>query len=770
MTPINIFTTTSIKYKAYLLVFLSVLVALVLSLVSNSGLNTIRTELNQLISSTEIERYTNKLILGEQKYRLNANGSVNNFTVANQAYEDAIKYVDKIYLILDEINDSKDMAFSQQNSHATHQLINEYKDRYTKGVLLLTELNNKANILESKGESITLSIQKYVESKRLEIKRDLSKQTIEKINNGSNIWQYTYVTRLHEKKYLLNPDPLVFEAFKKDYQFMTSEWNRLKEMSDQPFELQTLDDFNSASQSYKAAMFQWVDLNNQLVVEILPQMKELGNSIISNAIQSANRSVKRMSDKRNDIAITSIVISVLTIALGILFGAKIARSISSPLETLEKQALAISEGKYESTIKISTKDEIGKLATAFNLMSSAISNEMSKRKRAEDIQRRSQKMDAIGQLTGGIAHDFNNLLGIILGNIELLEEYTQLDEKSLKRIKTIEKAGLRAAKLTRQLLTFSRKEPGQVSIVNINHIINEMTEIISRSLTPGIKVQYLLSEDLWKTEIDKGDFEDALVNMCLNARDSMAEHGSLKIQTHNVNLDEDYCSHIAGLNPGEYINVSITDTGEGIADNLKDRIFEPFYTTKDQGKGTGLGLAMVYAFVKRSHGFIKCDSEVGTGTTFQIYLPKKQHETITQKHYEQSDNDLISGKETILVVDDETDLLNLACEMLKSLGYDVLKANDGNEALKQLSKHPDINLLFSDIVMPNGINGYELAEQATALNKDIKVLLTSGFTDKAKHQNAKYIFSENLLNKPYSHKDLANRIRLMLDLPTSAKK
>jgi signal transduction histidine kinase/CheY-like chemotaxis protein len=760
---INIFNKSSIKSKAYLLVFLSVLVALVLSLVSNNGLNAIRIELNKLILSTEIERYTSKLILEEQNYRLHANGSVNNFNVANQSYENAILYVDKIYQILDKIDGSEDRQFSQENLQATQQLIKEYKKHYTNGVSLLTELNKQAGILESEGEYITLRIQEYVESKRREIKKELSQKTIEKINNGSNIWQYTYVTRLNEKKYRLNPTPFVFDAFKKDYQFMTSEWNRLKAMSNQPFELNTLNKFNSASLSYKDAMYQWVDLNNQLVSDVLPQMKALGNSIISNAIQSANQSVKHMSDKRNTIAITSIVISAFTIILGVIFGSKIARSISSPLETLEKQALAISEGKYESSIKVSTKDEVGKLANAFNLMSSAISKEMTGRKHAEEAQRRSQKMEAIGQLTGGIAHDFNNLLGIILGNIELLEEYIEHDKKSIARIKAIEKASLRAAKLTRQLLAFSRQEARQVSVVNINQIINDMREIITRSLTPSIKVQYNLYEDLWETEIDKGDLEDALVNLCLNARDSMGVSGGLTIQTQNVNLDKEYCAHITGLSSGEYIDISITDTGEGIADNMKDRIFEPFYTTKDQGKGTGLGLAMVYAFVMRSHGYIKCDSEMGVGSTFHIYLPKKRLKPSEQNSHNKPINDLLFGTETILAVDDETDLLEIASVMLKSLGYQVIKANDGEQALKQLSQNPEIDLLFSDIVMPNGINGYELAEQATAMRKDLKVLLTSGFTDKAKHQTPQKCCHENLLSKPYRQKELANKVRCTLD-------
>ncbi len=760
---INIFNKTSIKSKAYLLVFLSVLVAIVLSLVSNNGLNAIRAELNKLIYSTEIERYTNQLILEEQKYRLNANGSVNNFTVANQAYENAINYVNKIYKTLDELHDSEDKQLYQQSSEETHQLIDEYKKHYTDGVSLLTELNKQAGILEAEGEKITLNIQAYVESKRKEIKQKLSQKTIEKINNGSNIWQYTYVTRLHEKKYRLNPDPEIFSAFKKDYQFMSSEWHRLKAMSNQAFELDTLEQFDNSSRAYKNAMFQWVKLNNQLAVEVLPQMKKLGASIIANAIESANRSVKRMTDKRNNIAITSIVISFLTIVLGVLFGAKIARSISTPLETLEEQALAISEGKYGASIQISTKNEIGKLAKAFNKMSLAISEEMTRRKQAEDIQRRSQKMDAIGQLTGGIAHDFNNLLGIILGNIELLESHASLDEKSKKRIKAIEKAGLRAAKLTRQLLAFSRQEASQVSVVNVNHIVDEMAEIIKRSLTPGIEVKYFLSKELWQAEIDRGDFEDALVNLCLNARDSMEEHGSLIIQTENVSLDENFCSHIVGLNPGEYVDVSISDTGEGIADNLKDRIFEPFFTTKDQGKGTGLGLAMVYAFVKRSRGFIKCDSEPGVGTTFHIYLPKQTSEKVIQTLEANISNELARGTETILVVDDEVDLLDMASVMLEELGYQVIPASDGSEALKLLEKHPEVDLLFSDIVMPNGISGYELAEKAMAQNKNLKVLLTSGFTDKVKSHNAEKQFKNNLLNKPYRQAELANKVRLTLD-------
>jgi signal transduction histidine kinase len=753
----------SIKNKTYLLILLSVVVALVLLFVSNNGLNAIRTELNNLNFLTNIERYTNKLILEEQKYRLNTNGSVYNLTVADQAYDNALNYVDKIYQTLNKTDDRNDSDFLLENSQKTRRSTDEYKNLYMQGVSILNELNEQATILKSEGEYITLKIQEYVESKRTEIRKNLSQKTIEKINNGSNIWQYTYVTRLHEKKYRLSPDDAVLKIFKNDYQFMTAEWNRLKKMSDQSFEIKKLDEFNTSSKKYKRAMLAWVDLNRQLVTEILPKMKELGNSVISSAIQSANLSVKQMSDKRNNIALTLLIVSIFTITLGIIIGAMIARSISSPLGKLKEQALAISDGKYEAKIEVTSKDEIGQLAEAFNYMSATIADEMAGREQAEIAQRRSQKMDAIGQLTGGIAHDFNNILGIILGNLELLTGLVGNDEKSHRRIQVIEKAALRAATLTRQLLSFSRSEANQVSTVNINLAINEMTEIITRSLTPEIEVRYITAEDLWLTEIDNGDFCDALLNLCINARDSITGHGALTIETGNINLDENFCRQNPGLNPGQYIELSVGDTGEGIPDELKDRIFEPFFTTKDQGKGTGLGLAMVYAFVNRSSGFIKCDSEVGLGSTFYIYLPKKNSGLRTDLQSDKQIENVAHGNETILVVDDEADLRQLARDILEKQGYHVLMANDGRQAFRLLEQHPEIDLLFSDIVMPNGINGYELAEKAIAIRADIKILFTSGFAEKAEPHDEHVRFNTGMINKPYHQAELIRRVRTTLD-------
>jgi len=763
MSDLKTINTISIKYKTYLLVLLSVVVALVLLFVSNNGLDAIRDEQNNLNFSTSIERYTNKLIHEEQKYRLNTNGSVYNLTAANQAYDNALDYVDKIYQTLDKEDRLNDSSLLQKNAQKTRESTDEYKTLYLRGVSILNKLNKQASILEAEGEHITRNIQQYVESKRTEIKKELSQKTIEKINNGSNIWQYTYVTRLHEKKYRLSPDPDVLETFKNDYQFMTSEWKRLKKMSDQAFEMEKLNEFNTASRKYKKAMFLWADLNKQLVTEILPKMKELGNSVIASAIESAKLSVKQMSDKRNNIALTLLLVSIFTITLGIIIGAMIARSISLPLGKLKEQALAISEGKYESRIKVRSKDEIGQLAEAFNYMSATIANEMAGREQAEKAQRRSQKMDAIGQLTGGIAHDFNNILGIILGNLELLESLVGDDEKSQQRIQVIEKAAIRAATLTRQLLSFSRSEATQVSTVNINLAISEMTEIVTRSLTPEIEVKYVIAEDLWATEIDNGDFCDALLNLCINARDSITGHGKLTIETRNVTIDENFCKQNPGLSPGQYIELAIGDTGEGIADELKDRIFEPFFTTKDQGKGTGLGLAMVYAFVSRSNGYIKCESEVGIGTTFHIYLPKKNGTQLTQQQSDEQIETMPDGDECILVIDDEEPLRDLAQRILEAKGYRVLTASDGRQALQQLAAHPEIDLLFSDIVMPNGINGYELAEKAIELRPDIKILFTSGFAEKAESRNEHVRFNTSMLNKPYRQTDLLKQIRATLD-------
>ncbi len=382
-------------------------------------------------------------------------------------------------------------------------------------------------------------------------------------------------------------------------------------------------------------------------------------------------------------------------------------------------------------------------------------------KESEEALRRAQKMDALGQLTGGIAHDFNNILGVIIGNTNLLRRRGSVDPAVDARTETIEKAARRAMLLTRQLLGFSRHQSSAITAVSLSRTISQMAELISRAVTPQIEVDYRLSSDLWFTMIDPGEFQDALLNLVINSRDAMDGRGYLVIEARNEFLDEEHCLRNPGTHPGKHVRLSIGDTGEGIPQKYRSRIFEPFFTTKSQGKGTGLGLSLVYAFVKRSKGHITLESQLRRGTTFHLYFPFTDRTPISEpaEPLEQEPK----GHETILAVDDETDLLTVARETLEVLGYNVVTAPDGRQALRMIGDDPTIDLLFSDVVMPGGMNGFELAEQATRRRPDLRVLLTSGYIDRTVVNRNNNAFSSNVLSKPYSQVDLAQRVRRTLD-------
>lgn len=391
--------------------------------------------------------------------------------------------------------------------------------------------------------------------------------------------------------------------------------------------------------------------------------------------------------------------------------------------------------------------------------------DISERLKSEESLRRAQKMEAIGQLTGGIAHDFNNLLGIILGNLELLEHHIEDNDQVRKRVETIEKSAQRAADLTKQLLRFSRRESTNVAVVDLNQVIRGMEDLIARSVTPAVQVKLELAEQLWPAEIDRGDLQDAMMNLILNARDAMSGGGELTLATVNSTIETavEESGHV--ITPGQYIELNVRDNGQGIPSGLLERIFEPFFTTKVEGKGTGLGLSMVYGFVQRSHGYISAYSEPDKGTRIRILLPRSQSELqCVQAPAAGVKNGEITthGHETILIVDDETDLLEIASQYLESCGYRTLLAENGEQALKQLELHPEIDLLFSDVVMPNGMNGYDLAGRAKARQSRLRVLLASGFTQAsaAGHSRAAY---EHMLSKPYSKAELIKWVREILD-------
>ena len=392
-----------------------------------------------------------------------------------------------------------------------------------------------------------------------------------------------------------------------------------------------------------------------------------------------------------------------------------------------------------------------------------ITENITDRRHLESQLSRAQKMDAVGQLAGGIAHDFNNILAIIQGNADLLELKIKNDTPNLERVKTIQHTTHRAADLTRQLLGFSRKKTRQTKTVKINRLIEELEDLIGRSITPQVEVQHHFADNLWLAEVDPGDFQDALLNLIINARDAMTGKGKLNIDSRNTTLCDSFCKKNVGSQPGDYVEVSVSDSGKGISPEFIDKIFEPFFTTKEVGKGTGLGLSMVFGFIKRSKGYIHVYSEVDIGTTFKMYLPREMTEKRDDKQALKQGITLARGTETLLIVDDEEDLLQVVQDKLSTLGYRVLTASNGQQALEVLADEPAIALLFSDVVMPGGINGYELAGLVTNQRPDIKVLLTSGYTEKAIAQNGQSRFNANLLIKPYTQINLALIIRELLD-------
>jgi len=406
-----------------------------------------------------------------------------------------------------------------------------------------------------------------------------------------------------------------------------------------------------------------------------------------------------------------------------------------------------------------------------NRMFTGVVRDLTDEQRAEQALRRSQKLDAVGQLTGGISHDFNNLLGIIMGNLEILKRKSGDDASLSDCIDRALKGAARGAELTQNLLQFSRKEAHGTKVISINDPIQKMDVLLKKSMTANVEFHFDLKKDLWLTVIDPGDFTDSLTNLVINARDAMPQGGSLSISTANKTLKDDHIFTSQNAVPGDYVCLEITDTGTGIEEEMLDKVFEPFFTTKERGKGTGLGLSMVFGFVNRSGGDITISSEPGHGTTCQILLPRATDEVKEQAMIDEIDLETLRGVETILIVDDEEDLLEIAAEHLQGLGYNTLAAIDGRQALSLLSSRKDIDLLFSDVVMPKGINGFELAKRAVAMYPGLKVLLTSGFAGEGLLSRSGDEFAEemtgplaaDLLPKPYSQKELVLNVRRTLD-------
>jgi len=391
--------------------------------------------------------------------------------------------------------------------------------------------------------------------------------------------------------------------------------------------------------------------------------------------------------------------------------------------------------------------------------------ESAERRKAEQVLWHAQKLEAVGQLTGGIAHDFNNLLAIIIGSVTMLRAHVEgkrryRHDKLLRLLSAAEMAADRGAKTTKQMLAFARRSVLSSQVVILDEVLAAEESFLRRALGEAITLELCSTVDAWACRIDPAQFEAAILNLAVNARDAMPDGGSLRISTSNVTIDE-AASHRPDMPPaGAYVCVELTDTGCGMDPETAGRAFEPFFTTKDVGKGTGLGLSQVYGFVTQSGGHVSLQSEIDAGTTFRIYLPRVQQDPVEVRAEDDPIDDVPTGSETILVVEDNQVVLELAIMTISDLGYHVLSAADGVEALTIMRGDIPVDLLFSDVVMPGGINGFELVRRARELRRGLKALITSGY---AETTNDDQVPPLPVLTKPYARADLARRLRQVLD-------
>jgi nitrogen-specific signal transduction histidine kinase len=375
--------------------------------------------------------------------------------------------------------------------------------------------------------------------------------------------------------------------------------------------------------------------------------------------------------------------------------------------------------------------------------------------------RQAQKMEAVGQLTGGVAHDFNNILTVITGTIEILGEAVKDRPQLVQITDMISAAAARGADLTRHLLAFGRRQPLQPRNTDVNALVIDAARLLRPTLGEQIEIESMLAHDSAPALIDPSQLSTAILNLALNARDAMPDGGKLTLETRNVVLDENYPGMTVELKPGNYVMIAVSDTGEGIPGGLLDKVFEPFFTTKEVGKGSGLGLSMVYGFVKQSNGHIKIYSEEGHGTTVKLYLPAATgipdapdaEAGISGGEY---------GDETILIVEDDALVREYVVTQISRFGYRTMAAGNAAEALALIDGPERFDLLFTDVIMPGGLNGRQLATEALKRRPELKVLYTSGYTENAIVHHGRLDAGVLLLPKPYLSSDLARMIRIAL--------
>lgn len=417
----------------------------------------------------------------------------------------------------------------------------------------------------------------------------------------------------------------------------------------------------------------------------------------------------------------------------------------------------------------------GELRLLNDTLEQRVQEEIADRMKAEEALRQAQKMEAIGQLTGGVAHDFNNLLTVIMGGLDnmarSLESGRDSDHHRLRRSMDMAmQSAQRAAVLTSRLLAFSRRQPLNPKTLQVDGLVRDISELLQRAMGEHISFEVVGAPGLWPALADPNELEQALLNLAVNARDAMPDGGKLTIETANVFLDEAYLATIPEpVSAGQYVMIAVSDTGEGMDGETLARVFEPFFTTKETGKGTGLGLSQVYGFARQSGGHVRIYSEAGHGTTAKLYLPRS-HEQLTAPNAQRAalDLSLLRGTETVLLVEDDEGVRAYSSGVLRELGYEVLEASDAATALAVLDSRPRIDLLFTDVVLPGGVHGRKLADEVRLRMPGVVVLFTSGYTRNAIVHNGRLDPGVQLITKPFTYEELAERVRRALDAVSSS--
>ena len=378
----------------------------------------------------------------------------------------------------------------------------------------------------------------------------------------------------------------------------------------------------------------------------------------------------------------------------------------------------------------------------------------------QDALRQSQKMDAMGQLTGGVAHDFNNLLQVVSGNLQLLAKDIAGNDRAERRVANAMAGVSRGSKLAAQLLAFGRRQALEPKVVNVTRFVQGMDDMLRRAIGEGVEVETVFGGGLWNCFIDPAQIENALLNLAINARDAMSGQGKLTIELSNAHLDDEYARTHDEVEPGQYVMLAVSDTGTGMTPDIVDKVFEPFFSTKSEGKGSGLGLSMVYGFVKQSGGHVKIYSEPGHGTTIKLYLPRSMDSEDVEVIV--NTGAIEGGTETVLVVEDDDEVRATVVEMLGDLGYRVLKAVDAQSALSVIESGIPIDMLFTDVVMPGTLKSPELARKAKERLPELAVLFTSGYTENSIVHGGRLDAGVELLSKPYTREALARKFRTVL--------